>query len=120
MTLADTSVWVEHLRRGKIGLDKLLTDAMVVVHPFIIGELACGNLPSRNEILGLLADLPTAPLASQQEVLYFIEKNKLMGRGIGFIDAHLMASAALSDNTRIWTLDKRLARVAIELDLASL
>lgn len=117
MILADTSVWVDHLRGGDAALEGLLEESRVLVHPFIIGELACGNLQDREEVLNLLQYLPRAPLASHEEALFFIEKNALMGRGIGYIDAHLLAATALADDSLLWTRDKRLASVAADLDL---
>jgi len=114
MILVDTSVWVEHLRSGTIGLDALLNDGQVACHPFIIGELACGNLKNRKEILALLQDLPMASCAHDDEVIKFIDDHKLMGKGLGYIDIHLLMSALL---TRIpmWTLDKRLQETALTL-----
>ncbi|HEC07279.1 MAG TPA: PIN domain-containing protein [Thiolapillus brandeum] len=96
----------------------MLNRSQVVIHPFVIGELACGNLHNRDELLQLLDDLPRAVLASQEEVLHLIEHKKLMGQGIGFIDAHLLASAALTDTAAIWTRDKRLGEIARNLELA--
>lgn len=119
MILVDTSVWIDHLRIGEEGLDTLLNDSRVLVHPFVIGELACGNLRKRTKVLNLLANLPHAPVVSQQEVLFFIENNELMGRGIGFVDAHLLAATALADMSRLWTRDRRLQEVAANLKLAS-
>jgi predicted nucleic acid-binding protein len=87
------------------------------MHPFVLGELACGNLRNRTELLTLFGHLPGIPVATDAEVLVFIERRVLMGRGIGFVDAHLLASIALSRDTRLWTLDKRLARVAEEIGL---
>jgi predicted nucleic acid-binding protein len=116
--LVDTSVWVEHLRQGTVGLDGLLLEGRVVCHPFIVGELACGNLQNRSEILALLQELPRAIEAAHQEVMNFIENNGLMGQGLGFIDLHLLASARLT-GIPIWTLDKRLKRVATKLRLIS-
>jgi predicted nucleic acid-binding protein len=107
MVLVDTSVWVSHLRDGKVGLEKLLIDGEVVCHPFIIGELACGNLKNRYEILTHLQSLPMTILAEDDEVLKFIENNQLMGKGLGYIDIHLIASAVLTD-VPLWTLDKTL------------
>ena len=118
MVLVDTSVWVNHLRKGDIQLEELLLGGEVVCHPFVIGELACGNLRKRDDVLRLLNDLPRAPVASQVEVLHFIECNKLMGQGIGFIDAHLLASTALADAAFIWTRDKQLQKAARKLKLA--
>jgi predicted nucleic acid-binding protein len=117
MILVDTSVWIEHLRRGDEALVALLNRAHVSTHPFVIGELACGNLRKRDEILRLLNGLPQAPIASQDEVLFFIDRNRLMGRGIGLIDAHLLAASALDDDLPLWTRDKRLQKVAVDLNL---
>lgn len=118
MILVDTSVWIDHLRLGEGDLEALLNSAQVLTHPFVIGELACGDLRNRTEVLRLLTGLPQSRIASQEEVLYFIESNNLMGQGIGFIDAHLLAATAMSDTSRIWTRDKRLGRVAADLDIA--
>jgi len=107
MVLVDTSVWVSHLRDGDVGLEKLLNDGEVVCHPFIVGELACGNLKNRHEILTYLQSLPMAILAEEEEALKFIENNQLMGKGLGYIDVHLIASAVLTD-VPLWTLDKTL------------
>ena len=116
--LADTSVWVEHLRAGQQALAALLDENLVVVHPFVIGELACGNLRNRGALLALLGKLPRAAVATDEEALHFIESHRLMGRGIGYVDVHLLASAALLGDGRLWTLDRRLAKVAAELKLA--
>jgi predicted nucleic acid-binding protein len=107
MVLVDTSIWIDHLKKGNASLEKLLLDMEVVCHPFIIGELACGNLKNRNEILSLLYSLPTAPILEHNEILYFIESKKLMGIGIGLIDVHLLASARLA-HAPLWTIDKKL------------
>ena len=117
MVLVDTSVWVSHLRTGNEHLKQLLTDGEVATHPFIIGELTCGNLKNRKNILTLLQFLPQSRLASHEEVMLFIEVNNLMGIGIGFIDAHLLASARLS-GLRIWTLDKKLDEAALKLSIS--
>jgi predicted nucleic acid-binding protein len=114
MILVDTSVWVEHLRSGTIGLEALLNDGQVVCHPFIIGEIACGNLKNRTEILSLLQDLPLASLANDDEVIQFIEDNKLMGKGLGYIDIHLLMSALLT-RIPLWTIDKRLHDISLTL-----
>ncbi len=116
MVLVDTSVWVEHLRSGTIGLEALLNAADVVCHPFVIGELACGNLTKRTEILSLLKELPQAIQADDEEVIQFIEDHKLMGKGLGYIDIHLLMSAMLT-KISLWTLDKRLHEVSIKLRL---
>ena len=108
MILVDTSVWVDHLRHGDEGLSALLNSSQVLMHPFVLGELACGNLRQRAEVLSLLKDLPRATIASDEEVLFYIERHELMGRGIGYVDAHLMAAVALDGAARLWTRDKRL------------
>ena len=118
MILADTSVWIAHLREGSPVLAEALENARVLKHPFVIGELACGNLTNRKEVLRLLGALPKAPTATDHEVLTFIEQNALMGRGVGYIDVHLLASVALAASARLWTLDKRLATIAVELGFA--
>jgi len=114
--LVDTSVWVEHFRQGDIGLDALLNEGQVICHPFIIGELACGNLKNRSQILSLLNTLSTAFVVDHEEVMGFIEKNRLMGKGLGYIDMHLLASAKLT-NVSLWTLDKRLKDTSAALGL---
>ncbi|MBI2203619.1 MAG: type II toxin-antitoxin system VapC family toxin [Candidatus Rokubacteria bacterium] len=118
MILVDTSVWVDHLRSGNATLAGELEAGRVLTHPFVVGELACGNLKNRLEILGLLARLPSAPMATHTEALDFLERRALMGRGIGFIDVHLLASAALAAPASLWTRDRRLAAIAAELRLA--
>ena len=118
MILVDTSVWIDHLRKGNALLNTLLLNSAVLVHPFVIGELACGNLHNRSRILNLLGDLPASKVADDQEVLFFIEHNDLMGHGIGYVDAHLLASVSLSNPSRLWTVDRKLKDVAINLGLA--
>lgn len=118
MILVDTSVWVDHLRAGDDELVRLLTGLSVLVHPFVVGELACGNIFNLAEVLKLLCDLPSAISATDAEALYFIERHQLMGRGIGYIDAHLLAAVSLTSPALLWTRDRRLARVAHELGLA--
>ena len=118
MILVDTSVWIDHLRAGVPRLVGALEAGSVCIHPFVIGELACGNMRNRRTVLELLSELPTVPVATDAEVLGFIERRSLMGRGIGYFDAHLLASATLSVTARLWTRDKRLAAVAAELDLS--
>ncbi len=117
MVIVDTSIWVTHLRRGSRHLEELLLDAQVVCHPFIIGELACGNIKNRDEFLSLLRSLPMAPVVTPDELLFFIGRNTLMGKGIGFVDAHLLASAQLS-RLPLWTSDRGLKLVASKLKLA--
>jgi predicted nucleic acid-binding protein len=111
MVLVDTSVWVEHLREGTIGLEELLDDGQVICHPFIIGELACGNLKNRGEVLSLLQVLPMAIRVEHEEVMQFIENNNLMGKGLGYIDMHLLASAILT-KVPLWTRDRKLKEIS--------
>jgi predicted nucleic acid-binding protein len=117
VVLVDTSVWVAHLRQGAIGLEDLLHGGRVVCHPFIVGELACGNLRNRPEIIALLQRLPGAIRAEHEEVMQFIEHYDLMGKGLGYIDMHLLASARLT-GVPLWTFDQRLNEVAKKLGLA--
>lgn len=116
MILVDTSVWIDHFRRGNRGLASRLQEAAVLAHPFIVGELACGNFRQRDEILSLLSALPQVTVAEHHEVLAFVETNRLMGSGIGWIDAHLLCSAKLA-GVRLWTLDTRLAQAARSIDV---
>jgi predicted nucleic acid-binding protein len=119
MVLVDTSVWVSHLREGDADLERLLSNGDVMCHPFIIGELACGNLKNRVEILSLLRFLPLAIQAEHEEVLQFVEDNNLMGKGLGYIDAHLSASAKLT-GVPMWTYDKRLDDANRKLNISLL
>ena len=116
MMLVDTSVWIDHLRHGDAALTAALEAGQVWMHSFVLGELACGNLRSRVEVLGLLQALPPMPVSTDKEVLFFIDQHELMGRGIGYIDVHLLASARLG-GAQLWTRDKRLHTVAAELGL---
>lgn len=118
MILVDTSVWVDHLRGGNAELTSALERGMVFTHPFIVGELACGRMRNRNEVLGLLRSLPQAVVASDEEALGYIDVHRLMGRGIGYVDVHLIAATALSGGLRLWTRDRRVAEVAEELGVA--
>lgn len=118
MILLDASVWIDHLRQGDAQVASVLETGLVLSHPFVVGELACGQLKARAEILGLLAALPQALVAQEQEVLFFIERHSLMGRGIGYIDAHLLTATALTEGARLWTRDKRLDALARELEIA--
>ena len=117
MVLVDTSVWVSHLRDGNPGLEKLLNDGEVVCHPFIVGELACGNLKNRKEILTSLQSLPMTILAEDGEVLKFIENHQLMGKGLGYIDVHLMAAAVITD-VPLWTFDKILDKLTKKIGIS--
>lgn len=113
--LVDTSVWVDHLRRGSRALTEALEAGQVETHAFVIGELACGNLHERNRIVSLLSDLPRVPVAEHGEVMAFIDAHELYGRGLGWIDMHLLASAALAA-APLWSLDRRLDTVAATLN----
>ena len=117
MILVDTSVWIDHLRSVDDGLASLLNDNQAMIHPFVIGELACGNLKNRTEALPRLQDLFTVPAATDAEVLFFIERQQLMGQGIGYVDAHLLTATALLSSACLWTRDKRLRTVAASLEL---
>ncbi|KAF7600892.1 MAG: VapC toxin family PIN domain ribonuclease [Candidatus Dactylopiibacterium carminicum] len=117
MILVDTSVWIDHLRNGEPRLAALLEAGQVLVHDFVIGELACGNLSTRTRVLGLLGTMPRATRAQETETLGLIERYRLMGRGIGYVDAHLLA-ATLIARGRLWSRDRRLATIAAELGVA--
>jgi predicted nucleic acid-binding protein len=117
--LVDTSVWVDHLQAGDETLKSLLEDGHVLGHPFVIGEIALGNLRQRDLILDTLRELPQAAVASDGEVLRFIDRQALFGRGIGYVDAHLLAAVRLTADARLWTRDRRLQAVAIQLGLAT-
>lgn len=114
MVLVDTSVWIDHFKNGNNHLAFLLNEGSVFCHPFIIGELFCGNISNRTQILTLLQALPQSLFVNHEEVLIFIEKNKLMGKGIGYIDACLLASTIITD-LHLWTLDKNLNKIAFSL-----
>jgi predicted nucleic acid-binding protein len=116
MILVDTSVWIAHFRKGGPNLGELLRRDLVLVHPFVVGELACGNLKNRDRILSDLEALPSAVSATHEEVMRLIAGRRLWGLGIGWIDAHLLASALLSD-CQFWTLDAKLARAAAAADV---
>jgi len=118
MILVDSSIWVAHLRDGNVGLENLLIEGNVACHPFIIGELACGNIENRKEIISLLQSLPMALQAEHDEVLQFIDNHRLMGTGLGYVDMHLLASANLT-KIPLWTLDKTLHKVSLKLGLTS-
>ena len=115
MILVDTSVWIDHLRMSDDALNVALGEGEVVIRSFVIGELACGNMRNRAEVMSLLSDLPSCTEATNDEVLQLIQRHQLMGRGIGFVDAHLLAAAMLSPATTLWTRDPRLERIALEL-----
>lgn len=115
MILADTSIWVQHFRFGEPLLVELLTRGDILMHPFVIGELALGSLGDRDIVLDSLQALPSAGLAQMEEVLLLVERRRLFARGIGYVDACLIASTLLTDGTRLWTRDRRLKAVAVEL-----
>jgi predicted nucleic acid-binding protein len=119
LILADTSVWVDHLRRGNRALAELLDSRAVLIHPFVIGELALGELRPRAIILDNLSELPSAGIATHEEVLHFIERRGLFGRGIGYVDVHLLAAVELTSGASLWTYDKRLHRAADYLGVAT-
>jgi predicted nucleic acid-binding protein len=116
MILVDTSVWIEHLRARNDRLRTLLFDEQVLCHPFVVGELACGTLQNREEILTMLKALPEAHLLEHEEVMTFLEARRIYGRGMGWVDAHLLASTLLTGCT-LWTFDKPLRRAAAALDV---
>lgn len=113
MILVDTSIWIDHLRSGSPALVTMLQGDLVCTHDFVIGELSCGNLRNRAEVLGLLQSLPRLATVTEEEGLFFVEQQHLMGRGIGYIDVHLLA-AAVMHGARLWTKDKRLDAIAEE------
>jgi predicted nucleic acid-binding protein len=117
--LVDTSVWVGHFRDHDARLAALLNAAQVLMHPFVLGELAMGNLASRPQLLADLRALPVIGAAMEDEVLGFIERQRLFGLGIGYVDAHLLAAVQLAAGARLWTLDKRLVTAAARLGLAA-
>jgi predicted nucleic acid-binding protein len=118
LILVDTSVWVDHLRSGDAQLVDLLERANVTMHPFVIGEIACASLRDRLSILELLQDLPAAAVAEGEEVLGFIARHVLHGKGIGYVDVHLLASVALTEGAKLWTRDKKLRAAAQVLGCA--
>lgn len=119
MILVDTSVWIDHLRSGDAGLVRLLENDQVLTHPFVVGELAFGNLNQRKIVLEALGALPKATMATDAEVLHFIDEKVLFGRGIGYVDAHLLAATQLYSGARLWTRDKRLHELTLSLRLAA-
>jgi len=117
--LVDTSIWIDHLRAGDNALTHLLETGRVLAHPLVIGELALGHLRQRQQILDALHDLPQATVATNVEVLAFINRQQLAGLGIGYVDVHLLASVQLTPDARLWTRDKRLHAVASERQWAA-
>jgi predicted nucleic acid-binding protein len=116
MVLVDTSVWIQHFRAGCKGLSDLLNESDVACHPFIVGELACGYLKNRTEILSLLQALPMLPLVDSEEYFKFIDAHRLFGKGLGFVDIHILASARLT-STWLWTFDNSLAAIAAQFKI---
>jgi predicted nucleic acid-binding protein len=119
MILVDSSVWVDHLRQGDRRLVTLLETSQVLTHPFVVGELALGSLKNRESILTSLKGLPQAAMATDEEVMEFIERNALWGVGIGYIDAHLLAAVRLNAGSQLWTRDKRLGAIADRMSLSA-
>jgi len=117
--LVDTSIWIGHLQTGEPRLAALLCKGEVLGHAWVTGELAMGTISQRQEVLGLLANLPQARIATHSEVMTLIEARQLFGVGIGYVDAHLLAATLLTDRARLWTRDKRLAATAADLGLAA-
>ena len=116
--LVDTSVWVGHFKQRNDRLVELLDAGSVVCHPYVMVEVACGTPPARRAVIDMLAELDSLPVATHNELLALIERRRLQGRGCGFVDVSLLASALLGDKTVVWTLDKRLEAVATELGRA--
>jgi predicted nucleic acid-binding protein len=119
MILVDTSVWIDHLNASDPMLTTLLAAERVLAHPYVIGEISLGSLRNRETVVSALLDLPRAPVATPEETFYMIERHGLFNRGIGYVDTSLLASARLQPGVTIWTRDKRLKKVADELDLSA-
>lgn len=119
MILVDTSVWVDHLRQGEVELQNLLNVGQVLTYPFVIEELALGNLQKRGVILDALQDLPQTSVATDEEVLHLIDRESFYGIGIGYIDSHLLAAVRLTPGSMLWTRDKHLLIAATRLGLSA-
>lgn len=119
MILADTSVWIDYLDRGRSSFAHVLDSVNVVMHPYVVGEILLGNLRNRAETILLLTHLPEAVVARHNEVMYFIEEHRIFGRGVGYVDAHLLVSSRLTGAT-LFTRDKRLHMLAVQLGMATL
>lgn len=117
MILVDTPVWIDHLHKRIPALAEALERGEVLIHPFILGELACGQLAKRREVLDLLSTLPRSTMATDEEMLLLIEHHQLMGRGLGYIDVHVLASVMLTAAAMLWTRDKQLSAAANELHI---
>jgi predicted nucleic acid-binding protein len=120
MILVDTSVWIDHINASDPMLITQLAEGRVLAHPYVIGEISLGSLRERAVVLGALLDLPRSPVATPEEMFYLIEREGLFNRGIGYVDTSLLASARLQPGTTIWTRDKRLKKVADELNLGAM
>lgn len=118
MILVDTSVWIDHFHKAVPALAGALEREDVLMHPYVLGEIACGEIKRRREILDLLATLPTSALATDEETLGLIENRRLMGKGIGYIDVHLLAAVIITDDAQLWTRDKRLGEIAAQLGIS--
>jgi len=116
MTLVDTSIWIDHIRRSDSRLIALLDADLVCMHPWVLGEIACGNIADRSNWLYLLGSLPCVPVATDEEVLFFIERHRISGKGVGYLDMHLLAATTLA-SLKLWTRDRRLNEVASLLGL---
>jgi predicted nucleic acid-binding protein len=116
--LVDSSVWIDHFRHASAELAALLASRVVVTHPFVVGELACGHVPEREAVFVALASLPPAPVLAHDEVLAFVERHRLMARGIGWVDMHLLASASVLGRASLWSRDRRLMAAAAERGVA--
>ena len=119
MILVDTSIWIDHLAHGNARLQTLLEDGEVLTHPYVIGEIALGSLPRRQETLSALQALPAIDIASADEAMAFLHGEHLFGMGIGYVDLHLLAATRLEPAARLWTRDKRLLQAAVKLKLAA-
>ncbi|MCH8506143.1 MAG: type II toxin-antitoxin system VapC family toxin [Ectothiorhodospiraceae bacterium] len=119
LIMVDTSIWVDFFRGGDADLEKCLQEELVLMHPMVVGELSLGYLRNRTAILKFLGDLSSISPASHEQVMAFVETHQLVGRGIGWVDAHLLTAVSCSDETQLWTRDKRLRNLAQSLNLAS-
>ena len=118
MILVDTSIWIDHLRANNPVLARLLDTSMVLAHPWVTGELALGTMSQREQMLSSLHALPQATLATDDEIVRLINREHLHGRGIGYVDAGLLAAVRLTPGSRLWTKDKRLVGIATDLTLS--
>lgn len=119
MLLVDTAIWVDHIRKSDDDLERLLDDEMVLVHPFVVGEIALGLMKNLDLVVARLRKLPAAPIVKPDEVIALVKKAKLQGSGIGYVDAHLLASTLLTPGTKLWTRDRRLQAAAQRLAIAA-